>query len=106
MSMQAQSKGSHWYPTISQMSDPQSIHRMMKQVLDQFYALQDSHDKLQQAHASLQEKVSAKSSGPPPGSGPADTMLLGLRVAPVDTNSLANGAALKYNSSTNNFSFQ
>jgi hypothetical protein len=80
----------------------------MKQVLDQLYALQDQHSALQQDHAALTAKVSAqgKQSGPPPGSGPTDSMVCGLRVAPIDSNSLANGASLKYNKATGNFSFQ
>lgn len=98
--------GSHWYPTISQLKDPASAHAMMKQVLDQFYALQDQHDALAQSHAALSAKVNATPEGPPPGSGPADTQLCGLRVAPIDSNSLANGATLKYNKATGNFSFQ
>ena len=96
-----------WYPTHDQLRDPQSTQRAMKQVLDQLYTLQDAHAKLSADHAALKAKVSDASKTPfPPGSGPADTVLLGLPVAPVDTNSLANGAALKYNKSTGNFSFQ
>ena len=98
--------GSHWYPTIDQVKDPSATQRAFKQVLDQFYALQDQHDALKREHDTLKAKVSDAKDGPPPGSGPTDTQLLGLRVAPIDTQTLANGATLKYNKATGNFSFQ
>jgi hypothetical protein len=98
--------GSHWYPTESQLKDPAATHRALKQVLDQFYALQDQHDALKASHTALLAKSNAKTEGPPPGSGPTDTQLCGLRVAPVDVNSLANGATLKFNKASGNFSFQ
>jgi hypothetical protein len=97
--------GHHWYPSSDQLKDPASTQRAMKQVLDQLYALQDQHDKLQAAHSALQAKVNAPVSGPPPGSGPTDTQILGLRVEPVDTQVLANGAALKFNKARGTFSF-
>jgi hypothetical protein len=102
----AGNKGSHWYPTENQLKTPADSVRAMKQVLDQFYALQDQHDALKASHAALQEKVNAKQSGPPPGSGPSDTMLCGLRVTPVDADSLANGATLTYVKATGQFTFQ
>jgi hypothetical protein len=95
-----------WYPTESQLKDPASTTRALKQVLDQFYTLQTQHQALQHSHDALLAKTNVKPSGPPPGSGPSDTQLLGLRVEPVDTNNLANGATLKYNSSRGTFSFQ
>ena len=96
-----------WYPTQDQLKDPQATQRAMKQVLDQLYSLQDAHAKLSADHAALKAKVPDASKNPfPPGSGPTDTVLLGLPVVSVDTNSLANGAALKYNKSSGNFSFQ
>jgi hypothetical protein len=103
--MSTQSKGSHWFPTEDQLKDSRSTQRALKQVLDQFYALQDRHDKLQADHAALKAQVNTPPSGPPPGSGPTDTQLCGLKVAPIDTNSLANGATLKYNSASGNFQF-
>lgn len=99
-------KGSHWYPTTTQLKDPQSMFLVMKQTLDQLYALQDRHDALQKSHTELQAKVGEKKTGSPPGSGPADTQLCGLFVEPVDTNSMANGATLKYNKARGTFSFQ
>jgi hypothetical protein len=95
-----------WYPTQDQLKDPQATQHAMKQVLDQLYTLQDAHAKLSADHAALKARVPDASKNPfPPGSGPADTVLLGLPVAPVDTNSLANGAALKYNKASGNFQF-
>jgi len=95
---------SRWYPSADQLKDPATTQRAMKQVLDQLYSLQDQHSALQASHAALQSKVAA--STPAEVNGPANTKLLGLNVAPVDTNSLANGATLKYNKATGNFSFQ
>lgn len=75
----------------------------MKQVLDQLYSLQDQHNALK---ASVQAASNNKNSGPPPGSGPTDTQVCGLFVEPIDANTLANGAALKYNKARGTFSFQ
>lgn len=107
MKPQSSANTNRWYPHADQLKDPQTTQRALKQVLDQLYMLQDQHETLQASHAELQGKVgaSAKMEGPPAGSGPADTQLLGLRVAPVDTNTLANGATLKFNKSNGNFEF-
>lgn len=102
---------SHWYPTESQVKDAPATIRAMKQILDQLYALQDSHDALRKqvagaaGSATTPTTKSAASPTPPPGSGPADSMLLGLNVAPVDSTTLADGATLKYNKSSGNFEF-
>jgi hypothetical protein len=106
LSSPAQSRGSRWYPTETALKGPRETQRTLKQVLDQLYSLQDQHNALQQAHSELQAKVGGKASGPPPGSGPADTQLLGLYVEPVDTNTLADGTALKFNKARGTFSFQ
>jgi hypothetical protein len=97
-------RGSHWYPAIDQVKDPATLQNTLRVVLDQFYALQDAHDALQKSHAELQKQVS--NSTTTGANGPANTKLLGLNVEPVDVNSLANGAALKYNSKRGTFSFQ
>lgn len=96
----------HWYPKEDQLHDPSKVANSFRVMLDQFYALQDKLDSLQGSHDALAAKVNTPSSGPPPGSGPTDSKICGLNVAPVDTSTLANGAALKYNSKTGNFSFQ
>lgn len=106
MAQARSNSNSKWYPSADQLKDPAATQRTMKQVLDQLYAMQDQHAALAASHAALAAKTDAKQSGPPPGSGPTDTQLCGLRVAPVDANSLANGATLKYNKASGNFSFQ
>ena len=91
-----------WYPTTAQLSDPASTERTVRQILDMHYQLQDQH-------TALLAKVNApaaKPSGPPPGSGPSDSMLLGLRVLPVDANQLADGAKLQYSAADGNFQFK
>lgn len=92
-----------WYPTTEQLKDPAALHNTFRQLLEQHYALQDQVTRLT---AQAAAPAANSSSGPPPGSGPTDTMLCGIRVQPVDTKNLANGATLKYNSSQGNFSFQ
>lgn len=90
-----------WYPTTAQLKDPSALERAFRQVLKQHYDLQD-------AHAALLKQVNApteKPTGPPPGSGPTDTMLCGLRVEPVDSRTLANGATLKWVAADGRFKF-
>jgi len=90
-----------WYPTTQQLKDPSSLERSFRQLLDQHYALQDAHDE-------LLAKVNAptdKLKGPPPGSGPTDTQICGLYVAPIDTRTLADGAALKFSKKNGNLAF-
>ena len=105
----ANNRGSHWYPQANEISSHASLQNTLRVVLDQFYALQDQHDMLMQSHAALEGQVREQSAsareGPPPGSGPTDTQICGLRVTPIDTNSLANGASLKYNKSLGQFEF-
>ena len=97
LSSSAVNKGSHWYPTEDQVKSPRATTQALRIVLDQFYALQDQHDALKQAHEELKSRVPAGASGgPPPGSGPTDSMLLGLRVAPIDTQTKATGSALSF----------
>jgi hypothetical protein len=90
-----------WYPSPQQLKEPGGLERAFRQVLAQHYDLQDQH-------AALLAKVNApasKPTGPPPGSGPTDTMLCGLRVAPVDSRALANGATLKWVAADGRFKF-
>ena len=90
-----------WYPTTQQLKDPSALERSFRQLLDQHYALQDEHNALL---ARVNTHVE-KPTGPPPGSGPTDTMLLGLRVEPVDSRTLANGATLKWVAADGRFKF-
>ena len=90
-----------WYPSKDQLKDPSALERTLRQVLKQHYDLQDEHN-------ALLAKVNApasKSAGPPPGSGPTDTMLCGLRVEPVDSRTLANGAVLTWVAKVGRFKF-
>ena len=97
-----QSKGGRWFPTRQQLGDPGALERSFRQLLTQHYDLQDKFDAL---HAKVHAPASPAESGPPPGSGPTDTQLLGLRVAPVDVQTLADGAALKFDKKSGNFRF-
>jgi hypothetical protein len=99
------SSNNRWYPQADQLKDPHTTQRAMKQVLDQLYTLQDQHSALQASHTALQSKVGKTQEGPPPGSGPTDSQIVGLRVAPVDTNTLANGATLKFVKASGHFEF-
>lgn len=88
-----------WYPNKTQLKDVDATHRAFKQVLDQHYALVDKIN-------AMQEKAGTPATkGPPPGSGPTDTQICGLFVAPVDVQTLANGATLKFDKASGNFKF-
>jgi hypothetical protein len=86
------------------VKDPASVQRTLKQVLDQFYALQDRHAELQ-SQMQTTVKGTTQSKGALAGSGPTDTMLLGLRVAPVDTSTLIDGVKLTYVKAQGRFEF-
>jgi hypothetical protein len=94
-------KTSRWYPTVSQLKDPQATERAFRQLLQQHYALQDKFDALHKQVNSPQ-----KSDEPLPGHGPSDTMLCGLHVLPVDTSTLASGAKLQWVPEDGNFQFK
>jgi hypothetical protein len=93
---------SRWYPTTQQLKDPSALERSFRQLLEQHYALQDAHDALV---AKVNAPVS-KPTGPPPGSGPTDTQICGLFVAPIDANSLADGTKLTYVKAQGQFVFK
>lgn len=100
-------KNSRWFPTQQQLSDPSSLERSFRQMLSQHYELQRQFNELKaQMATSTPTTPATPASASPPGSGPADTQLLGLPVAPIDADRLANGATLKWNASKRNFSFQ
>ena len=98
-----QSSGQRWYPSREQLKDPVATERAFRQLLTQHYDLQDQVMAMREQLAKPAANLAP--SGPPPGSGPADSMLLGLRVAPVDTATLADGATLKFSKKNGNFSF-
>ena len=90
-----------WYPTQAQLADPEKIERAFRNLLDLHYALEKHVVNLTDHIA----KTTKPTTGPPPGSGPSDSMLLGLRVAPVDTSTLADGATLKFSKKNGNLQF-
>jgi len=81
---------------------PSDMVAVFKQVLDQHYSLVDSVNAIREQLAGTKSKPN----GPPPGSGPSDTMLLGLRVAPVDVSTLADGTKLTFSKKDGNFQFK
>lgn len=91
-----------WYPSKEQLKDPDAVERSFRQLLTQHYDLQDRFAAL---HAKVHGSASAPQ-GPPPGSGPTDSMILGLRVAPVDTQTLADGTKLTWVKKDGNFQFK
>lgn len=97
-----QSSG-RWYPTSDKLSKPDDIRAMLKQVLDQHYTLADQFAAYRKSNP---PQAPAQGKKFPPGSGPADTVLLGLRVAPVDTASLVDGTKLTYVKAAGNFQFK
>lgn len=91
---------SRWFPTRNQLDDPEKLLSTLRQVLTQHYNLVDTFNEYKKMNP-----PAPASPATPPGSGPADTMLLGLPVAPVDTATLANGATLKFVKAAGNFQF-
>ena len=101
-------KQSRWYPTTAQLGDTSALERTLRQVLTQHYALVDRVNAMEAGGAAKGKEAStgAKAAGPfPPGSGPADSYLLGLPVTPVDVETLADGATLKYVAKQRTFTF-
>lgn len=86
----------------------------MKQILDQHYALQDQVARMPGSEKVGSGKLAPTSTSPaagsaatpPPGSGPIDTQILGLRVAPIDPSTLSDGTVLTYVRKDGNFQFK
>jgi len=91
-------KDSRWFPTQIQLSDPKSLERSFRQLLEQHYALVDRHE-------ALSKQVPA-ATGIQPGHGPSDTMVCGLFVQPVDSQTLADGTKLTYEKKSGSFVFK
>jgi hypothetical protein len=102
----SEEKSSRWYPTSSQLKDPEWTERSFRQMLKQHYDLQDQVNGMREQMASDTRGRGKKPDAPPPGSGPSDSMLLGLRVAPVDSATLADGTTLTYVKAAGNFQFK
>lgn len=96
-----QQASGRWYPSSHQLKDASATEQAFRRLLDMHYDLVESHTALQ----GQMTKPAGNTEGPPSGSGPTDTMLLGLRVSPVDTSTLANGATLKWNRVKGQFEF-
>jgi len=107
------SKQQRWYPTQGQLGkrddkgtltpDTESLERSFRQLLSQHYDLRDQVDALT---AKMNAPAASAPQSPPPGCGPADTQLLGLRVAPVDTQTLADGTKLTFVKAAGHFEFK
>lgn len=89
---------SRWFPSSAQLADPNSLQQVMQQILTKHYALQDHVEKLMNAPAST-------AAAPAASDTPAGTKILGLHVAPVDTQTLDDGAMLKFDKKAGNFRF-
>jgi hypothetical protein len=86
-----------WYPVSKDLKDAAGLERSFRQLLTQHYALQDRLESMQ----SQQQQAPAQTSA----SGPIDTKLLGLRVQPIDAQTLADGATLKWDRASGTFKF-
>lgn len=95
-------QGHNWYPSERQLSNPSDLERAIRQVLLQQYNLEAQVRKLE---AALAAKGTDAKVGAPAGSGPTDSMLLGLHVAPIDTRTLPDGAKLQWSKATGQFVF-
>lgn len=84
---------------------PENKH--LRFAFEQLYSLHDEHEKTKAELAQAKQQVSqltAKLSGPyPQGSGPIDTLILGLPVQPIDTNTLADGTTIKWEKKSGSF---
>lgn len=96
-------QSNRYYPTTDKLGSPRDIRSVFKQVLDQHYRLVDAFEAYKRDNP---PKTAGANGTPPLGSGPADTMLLGLRVAPVDTSTLADGTKLTYVKAAGHFEFK
>lgn len=95
-----------WFPSREQLRDPESLERTLRQVLTQHYALVDRIAGMASASTGTGTGKAEGAGAPASESGPSTTKLLGLHVEPIDTETLANGATLKYNKTRGTFSFQ
>lgn len=75
-------------------------NRHLRFAFEQLYALHDEHQKTKEALAASQAQVKTlteKLSGPfPPGTGPSDSVMLGIPVLAVDSSALADGTKLTF----------
>ncbi len=95
--------GSKWFPTTQQLQDPVALERSFRQSLTQQYALEARIKSLEAKGAIPVGQTQAGKF--PPGSGPADSVLLGLPVQPIDAATLADGATLTWDKKAGVFRF-
>ena len=93
-------QNARWYPSHTQLKDPQSTERSFRNLLDMFYQLQDSHAELKS-----QVKQNGKEAVPAQTNTASITRVLGLPVEPSDTTQLADGTVLTYVAATRSFKF-
>ncbi len=96
--------GAKWYPSSEQLKDPQSTERAFRELLRMHYALTEQVGTLHKKVDTMPAMAGTKASQVP--NSAAVTNILGLPISPSDTTQLADGATLKYNKATRNFSFQ
>ena len=90
-----------WWPSAHQLKTPEDTERAFRQLLDQFYALRNSHSELK-----AQVKNGANKEAVPAQTNTASiTRVLGLPVEPSDTTQLADGTVLTYVAATRSFRF-
>ena len=88
-------QSNQWFPSSSQLSDPSALERAFRQVLNKIYQMQT-------APATPDATPGAQSAST---SGPTTSMLVGLRVLPIDTTTLVDKAVLSYVKGQGNLEF-
>ena len=92
--------GNRWYPTPAQLKTPSDIERAFRQVLNHVYSTTDKVSAMAAPAA-----APAPSGTFPPGTGPADTVMVGLHVEGVDVNQLAGGEVPTFVKADGNIQF-
>lgn len=86
-----------WFPSPSQLKDPDSLQQVFQQLLTKHYALED--------HVKSLNAPVTKGAAPAASDTPTGTKLVGLHVLPVDVQTLDDGAMLKFDKKAGNFRF-
>jgi len=87
---------SNWYPSPSQLTNPNELERAFRETLRQLYDMQDKVNI---------DPPTPKTNSTPSQASAAVTRMLGLPVIPDDTTTLANGNVLTYVSASRAFRF-
>jgi len=96
-------KDNRWFPSPNQLKDPVSLERSFRQVLKHVYELQDQMDVAADPPAPA---PSSNGNGSAGATGPSTSVMLGLRVAPIDTVNEADGNVLTYVKADGNLQFK